>query len=315
METVTWHELNKLVRLALMGVGAAFAAAILSVLLGFGAAAAHADEDAEPGLLGAVTGLVADTTSAVGSTVTTVTSTATDAVATVVSVAPAPVAAVVETAGTAVAATVAPVQQAVSTEVVSTVATPVVELVTAVPVVGDVVSALGADEALTSVAADLDSTLTTVVGALTSAGEALATPVPPVAPVTDAAITVPLAVAPAHAEAFASALAPATDQASATSAHEGTSPGLAPSLPAIGATGVVAVTALLSAVDTHALHTSLGALCLSVISSGPGGAGLGVWALAALLPFVAHRAWVRRAGPEDQLVPAAPAGSTDVSPD
>ena len=61
---------------------------------------------------------------------------------------------------------------------------------------------------------------------------------------------------------------------------------------------------------------SAGGLCPPATSSaGSGGAGPGAWAMAALLPLVAHRAWVRRAGAEDDLVPSAPAGSTDVSPD
>ncbi|MDE0546333.1 hypothetical protein [Microbacterium sp. C7(2022)] len=61
---------------------------------------------------------------------------------------------------------------------------------------------------------------------------------------------------------------------------------------------------------------SIPGLCLSTASSaGPSGAGPGAWALLALIPFVAHRAWVRRAGPDDEHAPPAPLGSTDVSPD
>jgi hypothetical protein len=48
---------------------------------------------------------------------------------------------------------------------------------------------------------------------------------------------------------------------------------------------------------------------------GPGGAGPGVWVLVALGLVVAHRAWVRRAGLENDAAPPAPVLSTDVSPD
>lgn len=309
METVTWHELLRLVRLALMGVGAAFAAVVLSLLLGSGAAQAADDEDR--GLLGAVTGLVDETTSTVGSTVTGVTSTATDVVAAVVDVTPAPVQPVVQavtsTVSDTVTTTVAPVQQIVAAEVVTTVTTPVVDVVAAVPVVGDVVSALGADDALTAIAADLDSTLAVLAGAVTSTGEALA----------PEALPLPEHLVPSYASDRFVASTPIDIAAAGATASAGTSARPATAVAAVpaSATIVALATAGIAATDTTALLTSMGALCLSVISSGPGGAGLGVWALAALLPFVAHRAWVRRAGPEDQLVPASPAGSTDVSPD
>jgi hypothetical protein len=48
---------------------------------------------------------------------------------------------------------------------------------------------------------------------------------------------------------------------------------------------------------------------------GPGGAGPGAWVLVALGFVVAHRAWVRRSGLENDVAPAAPVLSTDVSPD
>jgi len=310
VETVTWRELHKLLRLTLMGIGVAFAAAVVSVFLGLSAGSAQAAEDENSGLLGTVTGLVGDTTSVVGSTVSSAISVATDAVTPVVDVAPAPVqqpvAAVVHTAGSAVQAVVAPVAQIVSTDVVGAVVHPVVSVVSEVPIVGGVVSGIGLGTALTEIAADVDESLARVVGALSSTGAALAPAVATV-PGADSELTPTgsLAAPASLINGTAGSIAAISSTTSASAAS--------PSFTDDAVT--VLATAGLAAVDTHQLQKAIGALCLSVFSSGPGGAGLGVWALAALLPFVAHRAWVRRSGPEDDVVPAAPTGSTDVSPD
>jgi hypothetical protein len=57
------------------------------------------------------------------------------------------------------------------------------------------------------------------------------------------------------------------------------------------------------------------ALSADSMFSGPGGAGPGAWVLVALGLFVAYRAWMRRNGLENDVAPAAPVLSTDVSPD
>lgn len=46
-----------------------------------------------------------------------------------------------------------------------------------------------------------------------------------------------------------------------------------------------------------------------------GGAGFGAWGLIAFGPLFAYRAWMRRAGPDDDRLPGAPIYDTDSSPD
>ncbi|TQK18082.1 hypothetical protein FBY40_0568 [Microbacterium sp. SLBN-154] len=50
-------------------------------------------------------------------------------------------------------------------------------------------------------------------------------------------------------------------------------------------------------------------------AAGSGGASLGTWGLIAFGPLFAYRAWMRRAGPEDDRLPGAPIFETDASPD
>lgn len=307
MEIVTWRGLASLARLALIGVGVAFACAILSLLAGFGSATAHADEGEERGLLGAVTNVVTDTTSLVGETVTGVASVATTVVSSVVPVVPAPVQqpvqAVVQTVSDVTAVVVAPVQQIASQNVVGAVTQPVVELVTQLPVVGTVVTELGVDTALTDVTAGVDDLLVTTVGALETTSSTIGSP----RPVVDASLADPTAAAP-----------PSTFAASVLTTSVFARTVASPTLAAHASTtaGIPDLWRTPSPVRDLSAPDLGGALCPSSVGgSATGGSSSGAWALVGLLPFAAHRAWVRRAGSADDDAPPAPFFATDVSPD
>ncbi|WP_307858556.1 hypothetical protein [Microbacterium flavescens] len=339
MEIAT-SQLPRIWRLALIGAATAFAWIVLSLLLGLGYGSAHAAEgyDDGKGLLGAVTSAVDRTAASVTSTVTKTTSTVTEVVNTVVDVAPAPVQQpvreVVKTVGTVVNTVAEPVVQVVSNDAVSTITKPVVEVVTQVPVVGGIVSGTGLDDAVGDLAETVDDTVDGVTGAVTDTGEAIGQPstggepstgtpeLPPVSPGTP--------VLPGSGSTDGSP-APSTTDVSVT-----TLPGLsadqimtvdggwgaASALPFFeaayepGSAPSDTVSPSTASSDARGHLTPAGALCPpNASSSGSGGAGPGAWALVALGPLAALRAWVRRAGPEDEHAPPAPAGSTDVSPD
>ena len=228
-------------------------------------------------------------------------------VSAVVEVAPAPAQApvheVVTTVSTVATAVTTPVAEALGGGVVSAVVQPTVDVVSGVPLVGDVVTGLGLGRALTdlSVTLDtgLDSTLTTV------------------AAITDPLVAVP--GIPGLIPAWSLALVPTDDLVNA--ALDTRSRIASASVVAARAPALWAGRAAPAVIDSTAtLHSSeplfTAGLCLpSSTSSGPAGAGSGAWALVAMVPLAAHRAWMRRAGPSDDLVPPAPAQSTDVSPD
>ncbi|MFB8387492.1 hypothetical protein ACFC3F_10190 [Microbacterium sp. NPDC055910] len=318
METVTWSEPRRLARAALMGISVAFAGTVVSVFLGLGASDAHAATDDERGLTGAVTGLIGGTTDLLGATVSSVTSTASNAVEAIVDVAPEPVQKPVQAVGEAIDTTVStvttPVQQVVSGGVVSAVTAPVVEVLTEVPVVGAVVSGLGVDDVVTSIGAGVDDTLTTTVDAVSDVG-AILVPAPtspsldevePPASVSDAVDASGALSAPAH---HFTSIVPAAGTVDALVRHAASAQPFSP--PPSTSSAVSSATDGGLAVPVFA-----GDPCPSLATtSGPAGAGSGAWALAALLPLAAHRAWVRRAGPGDDDAPPAPADPTDASPD
>lgn len=318
MEIATSQSLSRIWRLALVGTATAFAWIVLSLLLGLGSGHAQATEgDDDKGLLGAVTSVVGNTASTVTNTVSSVTTGVTQVVNTVVAVAPAPVKQPVQqavtTVGSAVTAVTKPVSDAASSGVVGTVTKPVVDLVTQVPVVGDVLTAVGADDALTDLGTTVDATLGGVSGAIVETGSSLGRPpvaggpelpgLPqiPALPVARGPVVALLGAGPADA-------APDARGFAAASALLGFPAAVAPTS-AASAGGVAAP-------GTGSPLSPARELCPpAATSSGPGGTGSGAWALVALGPLAALRAWGRRAGPEDDRVPSAPAGSTDVSPD
>lgn len=329
MEIATSQSLSRIWRLALVGAATAFAWIILSLVLGLGSDHARADDADDNSLLGAVTSVVDRTAGAVTGTVSTVTTGATEAVNTVVAVAPAPVQAPVRDAvkavGSVVTTVAQPVSDAVSGGVVGRVTAPVVEVVTQVPIVGDVVSGVGLDDAADDLAGTVDESLSELIGDVSDAGTGVGLPPSgpapglPGLPALPTAPPIPLgghplpaldAALPADAgTAGAGMSGAAQDAASALSAF------LAAYEPRSAADAIVPRAAVSSA-DPRGSSAPAGVLCPpSALSSGPGGTGSGAWALVALGPLVALRAWVRRAGPEDEHAPPAPAGSTDVSPD
>lgn len=317
METASSQSLSRLWRLALVGAATAFAWMVLALVLGLGSGQAHADDD--DGLLGAVTSVVDKTASAVTDTVSTVTGDVAKTVDTVVAVAPVParepVRDAVKGVGAAVTTVTEPVARTVSNGTVGAVTEPVADAITTVPVVGDLVAATGLDDVLADLGETADRTVVDVIDAVTGAATELsppATPAPelpwlpgaPMIPVGGPplpALDVVLPATPTVATAWGAASA----LSALVAANEHRSAAPATVLPA-------SVTSL----DLRGPLAPAGGLCPpSALSSGPGGAGSGAWALVALGPLVAHRAWVRRAGPEDDHAPPAPAGSTDVSPD
>ncbi len=326
MDTADSQHLSKLSKMLLAGIGVAFAWVLLSIALGLSASHAHADDD--PGLLGAVAATVDDTTSAVTTVVedstAAVADTVTPVVETVAAVAPAlPVAPVVE----AVEVTVAPVVETVAEVADSGVVAPIVDstvaVVDTVPVVGSVVSALGADDALSSVGNSvdgvLDGTAGAVVGTVTevvdsATGVVTTDIVPPVfgrAPVLSGTADVGGAV---DVRTAAGGLDPFETLARAAYLT--------------GAAAWLSLTsdapASLSSPDGAAVSggsfSGMIALLRSVMQAdyvltGSAGAGPGAWVLVALGFVVAYRAWMRRTGLENDAAPPAPAYSTDVSPD
>lgn len=330
MEIAT-SQLPRIVRLALIGAGTAFAWIVVSLLLGLGLGQAHAGDTDGEGLLGGAVDAVTTTVDATATTVTNTASTvvpgAVEAAGAVIAAAPAPVqqpvSQVAQAAVGVVTGVTRPVSDVVSGGAVSAVTQPVVDVVSEVPVVGGIVTGIGLDDAATDLGGTVDDTLGGLVGVVDDTGAAVGRPstggpgegplVPglpgvPVLPTSfsDAAATAVESTASIATEAEASAthfsLAAALRNAWVAASHSLTA-------------GVSAVIASSITLVTGGLAAIAGGLCLPSFSAGPGGAGPGAWALAALVPLVVHRAWVRRAGPEDEHAPPAPAGSTDVSPD
>jgi hypothetical protein len=328
---IATSQLPRIVRLTLIGVATAFAWLVVSLVLGFGLGQAHADDTDDAGLLGgalgAVTSLVDSTASTVTTTVSTVTTGVTGVVNSVVATAPAPVqqpvSQVVQTVGTVVTTVTQPVSDAVSGGIVSDITKPVVELVTGVPIVGGIVTGIGLDDAVTDLGTTVDETLTGVVGAVDETGATVGGP-PPTGPGTG--IDLPgLPAIPGlpgwsdtpSEDAANLAVAGSTDAspASTRTALSFRSPWAAASVLDTVAHGAIVVSSATPAPAAGGPSGSAGGLCLPASAAGPGGAGPGAWALVAFAPLAAHRAWVRRAAPEDEHAPPAPVGSTDVSPD
>lgn len=320
MEQATWR-LPKILRLALIGVATAFAWIVIAVLFGLTAGHAHADDSQadDDGLLGAVTSLVDRTTSGVSDVVTSVTAGATSTVNHVIDVAPAPVQQpvreAVQTVGSVATTVTAPASDIVADGVVGGVTAPVVELVTNVPVIGGIVAETGVDDALTDLIGSVDSTLGATVRAVGETATSIGRPSSGGGPSIPAIPGLPgdgdaseWTCGPADVAA-----APIKPDDAVTSPRTSRSSGR-------GDASASDVSAAPLAGATASTAVPLGGapaagLCPPATMTGPGGAGSGAWALAALLPLAAHRAWVRRAGREDDDVPPAPVGSTDVSPD
>ena len=313
MDTADSQHLSRLSKLLLAGTGVAFAWVFLSLALGLSASDAHAED--EGGLLGGVTSAVDETATAVTDVVDDTATTAVQTIAPVVqpvaaTVAPLPVAPVVETL-------VHTVAEVPAGGLISPIADTAVDVVHTVPVVGGVATALGVDDAVSSAGTSVDGLLQGTTGAVagtvtdvvdTAGGIVTGPGGPPLGglhdALTGAASTAgtDAAANPVETLARAAFLAGATAWLSLTS-----------DLPAA-----------ISSSDGASASTWAVAGILSLIRSvvqadsfliGPGGAGPGAWVLVALGLVVAHRAWVRRTGLENDVAPPAPVMATDVSPD
>jgi len=325
MDTTHSQRLSRISTLLLAAVGVAFAWVVLTLLLGWSSTTAHADDDSS--LLGAVGSTLESSTTAVtdtaGDLLGGVADTATEVVAPIAAPVAAvvePVAPVVEVVQEVAAPVVTAVADTAGSGIVSAVTDTAVDLVAAVPVVGDVATSLGADDALTSVGTAADGVLQATTGAVATTVASPPSLIPssptPVVPIVDdveGAVSGILPTTPTDAAPGAASML------SLAAALAGTTTGMssvvfAP-VPAATATSAVNGVSLLGAV-TGGLLSLLGAvLQADSVLSGPGGAGPGAWVLVALGFVVAYRAWVRRTGIENDTAPLAPAFATDVSPD
>jgi hypothetical protein len=224
----------------------------------------------------------------------------------------------VETAVTPVLGTVT---QITDGGVISPIVDTTVDVVGAVPVVGGVVSALGVDTAASSVGSSLDGVLQGTTDAVTH------TVTGTVGAASGAVTSVP--ASPTGGELPSAAAGALSATLGAESAARTADP-LSIFARAAYLTGALALAAFtdlptaLGAADSAfaGVGAAEGALALlrAVLQAdsaliGPGGAGPGAWVLVALGFVVAYRAWVRRSGLENDVAPAAPTLSTDVSPD
>ena len=355
MDTAHSQHLSRISKMLLAAVGVAFAWVFVSLALGFSASQAHAEEDpgllgsvsgvVEGNGTGAtevvdetaagVTGVVQTTTAPAEETTAPVAETVAPVVEPIVeTVAPGvesvtpivPVTPVVETVESTVAPVLTTVTDVVEAGVVAPIVDTAVGVVGAIPVVGGVVSTLGVDTAASSVGSGVDGLLQGTAGAVAgtvtdvvgTADGIIANPVVPVRPGLDPAI-------PGSDGLVAGALPVAAGSLSADAADPLTLFSRAAYL-----TGAVALSSLADAPAallssdgsfvSGAAAEGLLALLRSVLQAdsvllGPGGAGPGAWVLVALGFVVAYRAWMRRSGLENDVAPAAPTLSTDVSPD
>ncbi|QIG39001.1 hypothetical protein G5T42_05440 [Microbacterium sp. 4R-513] len=316
------------IRLLAIGIAVSFAYLLLALFLGFGSTDARADDGSDRGgLLGGVTDVVSTTVGGVTDVVQGTTQAVTTTVQQVARVAPAPVQPVVQpvvsTVTTTVQAVVQPVAEVTGTGVVGSVVQPVVEVVNAVPVVGQVVQAVGLDEALTDVAATADTTVHGVLTTVDDTASGLGGTRPPLVNVPD---VIPPFGAPSvsHEQSAQAALAGVTAAGALVPTWA------APAVWDVYTHALPAFTAIASASSAAAGLMSTGAQVGGILSSalvlgvcapggsspmGSGGAGPGALALAAFAPLFAYRAWMRRSGWNDDVAPPAPTYDTDVAPD
>lgn len=322
---------SRTLRIAVGGVFFAFAWILLSIVFGLGAGHAHADEaDDRGGLLSGVTntagalvtgvtdvvsGAVASATDVVAGAADTATTVVTPIVEQVAEIAPAlPVAPVVDTVGSVATA----VSDVAAAGVVAPVVDSTVGAVTSVPVVGTLVSGLKLDKAATTLGTSVDGTMQGTTGALSGlfAGVAAVAPgsgvsVPSIPLIPGTAFD---GISPISAGTLVSTDAAATPRAVASSFFANSA--LPPASWETGASVVIAAVGAVAGGAWDGAVMLFGSFAPADSAfSGPGGAGPGAWVLVAFGLFIAYRAWMRRNGLGNDTAPAAPALSTDVSPD
>ena len=319
MDTETLPDLRKILRLALVAFGIASAWILLSLVLGLGSSDARADDGADDASLGGLLSSVVDdasggvtdaATQAVGAVNTVVATTVTNAPL------PEPVASVVSPVADTASSAVTAVSEAASNAASAGIVAPVVDAVSAVavatPVVGDVVTTLGLDDALGAAGQSLDKTVAQVADSLVGTGSAIdpptgsMSPIPGVPTADEAAV----AVTPWHALEAA-----ALDSDAAWSLGARAVPAAGESTSALPPSPLAAASRIAATLAVGAFFPLGMSLSADSAFAGPGGSGPGAWGLLAFGPLVAYRAWVRRRGPDDERAPAAPLYATDVSPD
>ncbi|SFR87651.1 hypothetical protein SAMN04487846_0180 [Microbacterium sp. cf046] len=320
MDTADSQHLSRISKMLLAGAGVAFAWMILSLSLGLsGSSASAADGNGlldtvgstVEGTASAATGVVADTAAAVGETAAPVVESVAPAIAPATDSQPvAPVVDVVQS-------TVASVTELPADGVVAPIADVALGVVAEVPVVGDAVSALGGDTAVSAVGTSVDGLLTgtaTAVGGTVSdvigAAEGIVSdPAVPPLPGLDGVAGVPAAIPGSGAAADALGVLVRAAYLSGVVAWEAFSSESSTLLSFsdgsfVSGSAVGGILALLRSV-----------MQADSVLMGPGGAGPGAWVLVALGFVVAYRAWMRRSGLENDVAPPAPVLATDVSPD
>lgn len=322
--------LSRVSKMLLAGIGVAFAWLLLTFALGISSSNAHADDDSGliDGLGSALVGATSSVTDIVEDTAASVADAVAPVVQSVVSTPPVqPVAPVIEIVAPVVTTVVSSVADVAASGVTSPIVDVANEAVAAIPLVGATSAALGLDDTLASVGASVDTILTgttaaaadTATGVLDTATgvpdtatgvldplTGLLPGVPPLGPTDDvltpsvAAASADAAPQPLEAVARAAMLSVATSWAAVTNA---------------AMSGAPIDTSVTAPAGLGALTFLRTVLQADSVFMGPGGAGLGAWVLVALGLVVAYRAWMRRSGLENDVAPAAPVLSTDVSPD
>jgi hypothetical protein len=217
----------------------------------------------------------------------------------------------------------------------------VVDVVTAVvertPIVGEVTEELGIPDAVEQVGESLDGGVGSVGEIIDGAGENIAPAAPiPALPVvrpplsTDRPETGP---SPVLSTSIVDVAVPETQKADAAETASLAASGIlqlfqslygASPAPTGPGTHTVVGTAESSDAPTISAISSDrggpfdspgGVLPGDATAAASGGAGFGAWGLIAFGPLFAYRAWMRRAGPDDDRLPGAPIYDTDSSPD
>lgn len=312
-----------------------------------------ADDSRRGGLLSGVTKVLDRTTSAVTSTVSAAVPAVTDAVKSVLSPAPAPAPQQPAPApqqpapappqpapqqpsapaapqpapappqsapgvvSSVMGAVAAPVVDVVDSGVVSQLTAPVVATLGRVPIVADVAARLGIGDAVTDTAAIVDRTASDALHLVVQVGAAVDGVLPQIPGVTAPEPPAPEPAPGTHAAAPPADIADAPASASSSSALARTAHGLASDRLGVSSSppGSLGSTTPSDGGSAQPTPDAMPSSAPLTSTAGPGGAGSAAWALVAAAPFVAHRAWVRRAGPADDAAPGAPHFATDVSPD
>ena len=310
-------RIGRAVWLAIAGVGLALAWALIAIVFGGGAAAhaAGADDDAPGFGLSTLIGVVDDAahglTGSAGEVTEGAARASTDADIPVTMTAPV-VSPTAPKASTVVAHARTDIQRALgaigsraSTTPILRAGAEVVDPVAQTPVVSRLVAPLHLMTALASATSAVDGVLSVAGGAIDDA----VTPITATAPDAPLQLLVPLAPDTAGP--------PASTGPSWATLQAWWSATASAGAHFVTTAAVATVTAASAAPMTlSALFSPPGvSAAVGSSSSGPAGAGSGAAALLTAGLLFAHRAWVRRGRPGDDLSPAAPVYATDVSPD